>query len=142
MLRLMCPNDFARCESSCYLVAAQRSLNAYIERNFELNLLIMHSNHSVSLHLYPPHTTQNEPLSDEYSDFPPIRERKSTPDPPAAFVISRFHHRSSAVQHSEQCSSSGVQSPPPPNKGLGQKNILNTIRVKTKVRQFFQQTLY
>jgi hypothetical protein len=50
--------------------------------------------------------------SDEDSDFPPIRVRDSTPDrdPPICAKSGHYHQ------------------PPPPKKGLGKKNILNTIK--------------
>ena len=112
---------------------AQQLLNVYVEGGFELNLRVMDFDHFDSLRRYPLH---KDALSDEYSDFPPIRERKSTPNPVTG--TSRFYHRSSAVQHSEPRSSPEleVQSPPPPNKGL---NVLNTIKVSVKT-QSFQQT--
>src|SRR5258708_27998123 len=96
----------------------------------------MHFNHPNSLQRYP---RKDLSLSDEYSDFPPIRERKSSPDPPIASVTSLSCH-SLAVQRSEPRSSSEVRSPPR-NKGLGQKNILNAIRVKVCVKTQSFQTL-
>jgi hypothetical protein len=56
----------------------------------------------ISLHLLPPPSlhpsqTQDELLSDEYSDFPPIRVRKSSPEAPIR-VPSRHRCYSSAVQ--------------------------------------------
>jgi hypothetical protein len=96
-----------------------------------VKLRVMHFNHPTDLlHRYP---RKDGSLSEEYSDFPPIRERKSSPDPPIASVTSLSCHHSLAVQRSEPRSSSEVRSPPR-NKGLGQKNILNAIRVKVCVK--------
>ena len=86
------------------------------------------------------HPNSRKDGSDEYSDFPPIRERKSSPDPPIASVTSLSCHHSLAVQRFEPRSSSEVRSPPR-NKGLGQKNILNAIWVKVCVKTQSFQTL-
>jgi hypothetical protein len=54
----------------------------------------------ISLHLLLPpslHQTLDESLSDEYSDFPPIRVRKSSPEAPIR-VASRHRCYSSTVQ--------------------------------------------
>ena len=95
MLRLIVLlNDYAQCKSSCCDAGAVAS--QHISRE-EFKLNVMHSSHFDSLHRYP--LCKDGSLSDEYSDFPPIRE--GTPD------------------HS---SSSEEQPPPLPKKGLGQRN--------------------
>jgi hypothetical protein len=119
MLRLMFLNDLAGCKSSCCDSRCAAKSQCISREEFELYLCVMHSNYFDSLHRYPLHNDGS--LSEEYSDFPPIRVRKSmTPD----------HH---------DPSSSEVQSPPQPTKGLRQKNILNTIKVSVRT-QLFQQT--
>jgi hypothetical protein len=84
---------------------------------------------------FSPHQAQEdvELPNDEYSDFPPIREHKSiTP-------TNRFRPRSLVVRKGSKRCSSPTQSEPSPsklprhsrrqNKGLGCKDILNTIEV-------------
>jgi hypothetical protein len=71
----------------------------------------------ISLHLLLPpslHQTRDELLSDEYSDFPPIRVRKSSPEAPIR-VPSRHRCYSSTVQKDPKgrCPPSQSKSPPP-----------------------------
>lgn len=96
---------------------------------------------------HPPPTAQDQLPSDEhseFSDFPPIRVRNSTPNPPdTQSVISRSRDRSSAVQNYSERRSSPSQSPGPrlprhshrlPSKPvLGRKNIVNTVEVTVHV---------
>lgn len=93
--------------------------------------------HPIPLYPHPPvphHQTHDDSQSDEHSDFPPIREHKSTPDPPAPLVSSRLRPRSPAIRrNSEQCSLLNEEPQPsqlrrsrPPNRGLGHKNMTNT----------------
>jgi hypothetical protein len=113
----------------------------------------MSSHRHIPLYPCPPLAVsphQDELPSDEYSDFPPIREHQSTPDPlhsPLSMTTNFFHPRSSAVirkgpvRHPEQCSSpTQLELPDSPpsqsprysrrrNKGLGCKDILNTTEI-------------
>jgi hypothetical protein len=94
----------------------------------------MHPHHPFPLHRRPPsslHQAQDELLSDEYSDFPPIRVHKSSPEAP---IRVPSHHRqcSSTVQKYPKWRHPPSQSEPPPrlpNTGLGGRNILNTIEM-------------
>lgn len=107
-----------------------------------------HQLNPIPLYPFPPlsspgrHTQEDFP-SDEYSDFPPIREHKSNSD---SFQTpkNRFRPHSSVVRvrkGSKQCSSPTQSEPPHPqspqyfrqrNKGLGRKDIFNTIEVPMK----------
>lgn len=83
--------------------------------------------------------------SDEYSDFPPIQEHKSNLESDSLHSpTDRFHPHSSVDP--EQCSSPTLSEPSPSqptqysrprqrNKGLGQKNILNTVEIPTDLIQ-------
>jgi hypothetical protein len=77
--------------------------------------------------------TRYETLSGGSSDFPPIRERKSTPDQLSSPGPTCDRLPSSPVLNgpSEQCSSpsSDLQPSQPRKLGLGAKNQLNTVNV-------------
>jgi hypothetical protein len=96
----------------------------------------------IPLYPHPPDSPAQDELSGEISDFPPIRIRDSTPDPPIHSTTSRL--RSSAVQKdsgSARRSSSVLQQRRPglPNKGLGHKNIINTVIRRTPHAQVINQ---
>ena len=64
----------------------------------------------IPLYPNPPFSPQVEPASDEFSDFPPIRERKSTPDPPTS-VPNHSHPRSPVAQKQSEWHSSPIEEP-------------------------------
>jgi len=68
--------------------------------------------------LYPhpplsPHRTQVESASDKHSNFPPIRERKSTPDPPISVPNHSHPRRSPVAQRQSERYSSPSEEPAP-----------------------------
>jgi hypothetical protein len=106
----------------------------------------MHPHRLIPLRRCPPpslHRTQDGLLSDEYSDFPSIRERKSSSEAP---IRVPSHHRrySSTVQkdperrrppNQSESSPQPPRRPRLPNTGLGGKNILNAIEASVQHAQ-------
>jgi hypothetical protein len=71
--------------------------------------------HPIPLYPHPPLSPQQtrvESASNEHSDFPPIRERKSTPDPPAS-VLNYSHPRPPVTRRQSERHSSPSEEPAP-----------------------------
>src|SRR6266540_1148432 len=69
--------------------------------------------------------------SNEISYFPPIRVRESTPETLEPLAVPRkpSHRQKCSKWHSSSPSQSGSPRPQLRKKGLGDKNILNSVRV-------------
>ena len=81
--------------------------------------------------------------------FPPIRVCESTPDPPInpPNKSSRRRHWSSSMQHTSSSPSPQLPRSQLPKKGLGNKNVLNTVQItvnqaKTAVLSIFPNLRY
>src|SRR5258707_9420235 len=82
--------------------------------------------HRVPLHSYPPLNAQDESI---FGGFSPIREHKSSPDPP----VQSTTMTASSCTH---CDSSAIPESLPPQlcKGLGSRDICNNMTIQhTKV---------
>jgi hypothetical protein len=87
----------------------------------------------IPLYCSQPLQTQDDSEAEVSSDFPPIRERNSTPPAPPAHAHSRLPRRQAVPTSSKQLPLSSEEEEPQfrgrrqPDVGLGQSNVLNMV---------------